>query len=173
MNAAVNHIMQNVDWSKYDLPTWLKQFGYWQGTASRTFNGGENPIAAAMKKAKLRLSKKQKAQIIADYMCTEEVEKFQRSKYSCQITDDEARAVQRLVIDIINGTDSEILLEWMQAVISKFFNQESWSKMAVGRTTYEARQDVKFGLAALHCRYSFIEYERKTIDDELVDPAQG
>lgn len=32
MNAAVQqHIMQVVDWSKYSLEGWLKQFGLWCG----------------------------------------------------------------------------------------------------------------------------------------------
>ncbi|HCQ9761653.1 TPA: hypothetical protein OMQ84_003957, partial [Acinetobacter baumannii] len=43
------HIMQGVDWSKYDLPEWLRQFGYWQGAVIRFGGSTENPLVGAIK----------------------------------------------------------------------------------------------------------------------------
>lgn len=56
MNSKL-HIMQGVDWSKYDLPEWLRQFGYWQGAVIRFGGSTENPLVGAIKRAKLRLKK--------------------------------------------------------------------------------------------------------------------
>lgn len=111
------HILQTMDWSKYDLPNWLRQCGAWQQSCGNGYSLS-NPIAVAMKKAKLRISKNQRAKLIAYYLCDEEPQKAKRNRRVCQITDDEARAVQRLVLDFINGTDSEALLEWMEALLA-------------------------------------------------------
>ena len=37
MNAAVNHIMQTTDWTKYSLEEWLYQFGAWMYSNSGTW----------------------------------------------------------------------------------------------------------------------------------------
>ncbi|MCY6411216.1 hypothetical protein QTA56_03560 [Acinetobacter sp. VNH17] len=163
MNTAV-HIMQTVDWSKYDLPDWLRQCGAWQ----RSCKGGKqaaNPIAVAMQKAKVRLKKKDRAKLIAYYLCdTQELQQTAHHKVSCQITDDEARAVQRLVLDIINGTDSEATLEWMDTIIGRYFHDRSWAELETpDRTVMDAKYDVRCGLAALHVRYSFIRYVKGTV----------
>ncbi|WHP06342.1 hypothetical protein QLH32_02415 [Acinetobacter corruptisaponis] len=142
MNTAV-HIMQTVDWRKYDLPDWLRQCGAWQ----RSCSGGKqaaNPIAMAMQKAKVRLKKKDRAKLIAYYLCdTQELQQTVRHKVSCQITDDEARAVQRLVLDIINGTDSEATLEteafdyWMNQIIKA----KVTSKGAITEEQFKTEQE--------------------------------
>lgn len=56
MNSKL-HIMQGVDWSKYDLPEWLRQFGYWQGAVIRFGGSTENPLVGAIKKQNLDLRK--------------------------------------------------------------------------------------------------------------------
>lgn len=45
----------------------------------------------------------------------------------CQIDDNEARAIQHLVLDLQG--QSEILDDWMDAVISRYFYFNSWSEM--------------------------------------------
>ncbi|TCB32267.1 hypothetical protein E0H86_05960 [Acinetobacter sp. ANC 4635] len=89
---------------------------------------------------------------------TSEVEPFRKSKSKvvCQIDDNEARAVQRLVLDLMGR--SEIMDDWMDAIVDRYFRGLSWSEMVTPeRTQADARQDVKCGLAVLHCRYGFVE----------------
>lgn len=82
----------------------------------------------------------------------------------CEITDDEARAVQRLILDVINNTDSEALLEWMDVIICRYFERPSWSKLQTQeRTVMEAKYDIRCGLAVLHYRYPFIKYNKGNI----------
>ena len=82
--------------------------------------------------------------------------------------DNEARAVQRLILDMQGK--SHILDEWMDALIKRYFYNNSWSEMVVTQmnpvgdqiviySQNDARADVKCGLAALHSRYSFIPYK--------------
>ncbi|MCU4387977.1 hypothetical protein KTH40_10220 [Acinetobacter haemolyticus] len=165
MNAAVvnQHILQSVDWSKYNLPDWLRQCGAWQQSCSKGYDTS-NPLSGAMQKAKVRLNKKDRAKLIAYYLCDEELKKTKRHQMTCQISDDEARAVQRLVLDVINGTSSETLLDWMQIIISRYFNNRSWAELETPyRTVMDAKYDLRCGLAALHVRYPFIQYEKGTV----------
>jgi len=184
MNAAVT-IMQTVDWSKYDLEGWLNQFGAWMCSNTGTCGKSINPIAVAMdeavvKQRKFKLGVKKTRQIIADYMMEDEKPKLSRGGVVCQIDDNEARAVQRLILDMQG--QSEIMDEWMDAIICRYFYGNSWSQFVVWTplrdnegqiVRYEngepkmikvysendARADVKCGLAALHCRYNFIKYK--------------
>ncbi|ESK40276.1 hypothetical protein P256_00723 [Acinetobacter nectaris CIP 110549] len=162
MNAvAERHIMQVMDWSKYSLEEWLYQFGAWQYSSSGTCGKSINPIAVAMdqavvKRKKFKLGVKKQRQVIADYMVSDlDTPKPRRSKFECNITDDEARAVQHLILDMQGK--SEILDEWLDAVIDRYFYGNSWADMVTeSRTGMDAKYDVKCGLAALHVRYPFI-----------------
>jgi len=83
--------------------------------------------------------------------------KPRKTKMTCEIDDNEARAVQRLVLDLQG--QSEVLDDWMDAIIGRYFYSSSWSEMVTDeRSQLDARMDVKCGLAALHSRYGFIEY---------------
>ena len=175
MNAAVKaqNIMQVVDWSKYTLEEWLYQFGAWMNSVAGSCGKSVNPIAVAMdqavvKQRKFKLGVRKTRQIIADSMLSEEKPKLTRSSITCLIDDNEARAVQRLILDMQG--QSEIMDEWMDAIICRYFYGNSWSQMVkwemnpVGDevkiySENDARADVKCGLAALHCRYKFIEYK--------------
>lgn len=175
MNAMVRvqNIMQAVDWGKYSLEEWLYQFGAWMNSVSGTCGKSINPIAVAMdeaivKQRKFKLGVRKTRQIIADSMLVEDKPKLSRVGVVCEIDDNEARAVQRLILDMQG--QSEIMDEWMDAIICRYFYGNSWSQMVkwemnpVGDKvkTYsenDARADVKCGLAALHCRYRFIEYK--------------
>ena len=175
MNAMVKvqNIMQAVDWGKYSLEEWLYQFGAWMNSVSGTCGKSINPIAVAMdeaivKQRKFKLGVRKTRQIIADSMLSEEKPKLSRVGVVCEIDDNEARAVQRLILDMQG--QSEIMDEWMDAIICRYFYGNSWSQMVkwemnpVGDmvkmySENDARADVKCGLAALHCRYKFIEYK--------------
>ena len=175
MNAAVKaqNIMQVVDWSKCTLEEWLYQFGAWMNSVAGSCGKSVNPIAVAMDQAVVKqkiakLTEQQKKEIIAAHFLDSEKPKLTRSNITCLIDDNEARAVQRLILDMQG--QSEIMDEWMDAIICRYFYGNSWSQMVkwemnpVGDevkiySENDARADVKCGLAALHCRYKFIEYK--------------
>lgn len=187
MNAMVKvqNIMQAVDWSKHSLEEWLYQFGAWMNSVSGVCGNSVNPIAVAMDQAVVKqkiakLTEQQKKEIIAAHFLDSEKPKLTRSNITCLIDDNEARAVQRLILDMQG--QSEIMDEWMDAIIRRYFYGNSWSQFIVWRpirdkdgvvvrnengepkmikvySENDARADVKCGLAALHCRYKFIEYK--------------
>ena len=159
MNAAVNHIMQTVDWTRFSLEEWLYQFGAWMHSNSGTCGKSINPIAVAMDQAvkKRKQQVKGKGQIIADWIASEEGYRQNRRKHTCEITDNEARAVQRLILDMQGK--SHVMDEWLDAVIDRYFYGNSWAEMVTeNRTGMDAKYDVKCGLAALHSRYCFIKF---------------
>ena len=179
MNAMVKaqHIMQVVDWSKYSFEEWLYQFGAWQNTMRGVCGKPLNPIAAAMdqavvKRKKTKLGVTKQSQIIADVILGD-IDFMPNKKQTpkdtiCQIDDNEARAVQRLILDMQGK--SEVLDNWLYAVIDRYFYFNSWSEMVeqvmnpvgdmiITRTGMDAKFDVKCGLAALHVKYNFIKYE--------------
>ncbi|WP_335951731.1 hypothetical protein [Acinetobacter beijerinckii] len=170
MNAAVNHIMQTVDWTRFSLEEWLYQFGAWMHSNSGTCGKSINPIAVAMDQAvkKRKQQIKGKDQIIADWIGSLDSFPQKRGKpTTCEITDNEARAVQRLILDMQGK--SHVLDEWLDAVIDRYFYGNSWPNMVIKvgrvdnptilRSEMDARSDVKCGLAALHSRYGFIKYK--------------
>lgn len=165
MNAAVNHIMQTVDWTRFSLEEWLYQFGAWMHSNSGTCGKSINPIAVAMdqavvKRKKFKLGVRKQHQVIADYMISEQTTLKGRGKVACEITDNEARAVQRLIIDM-QGT-SEVLDEWLDAVIDRYFYGNPISALVnESRTLMDAKFDIKCGLAAIHARYPFIDFKSK------------
>lgn len=162
MNAAVNHIMQTVDWTRFSLEEWLYQFGAWMHSNSGTCGKSISPIAVAMDQAvkKRKQQIKGKEQIIADWIASEEGYRQNRRKHTCEITDNEARAVQRLILDM-QGT-SEALDEWLDAVIDRYFYGNPISALVnESRTLMDAKFDIKCGLAAVHARYPFIDFKSK------------
>lgn len=162
MNAVVKkHILQSVDWSRFDLEGWLYQFGAWMSSVSGTCGQSINPIAIAMDTAtktrkQKKLSTAQESQIIVDFLTGDyQPPKPRKTSMLCEIDDNEARAVQRLILDIQG--QSEILDDWMDAIIDRYFYGNSWSEMVrENRTQADSRMDVRCGLAALHSRYGFI-----------------
>ncbi|MFX9325040.1 hypothetical protein ABTP01_17725, partial [Acinetobacter baumannii] len=138
-------------------------FGAWMYSNSGTCGKSINPIAVAMdqavvKRKKFKLGIKKKRQVVADYMLSEhEKPKVSRKGLTCEITDNEARAVQRLILDMQG--ESFILDEWLDAVIDRYFYGNSWAEMVnENRTGVDAKFDVKCGLAAMHVRYPFIKF---------------
>ena len=183
MNAAVT-IVSATNWDKFTLEEWLYQFGAWMNSVSGTCGKSINPIAIAMDEAVIKqkfkkLNEEQKQEIIANHFLSDVKPQLTRTTTICQITDNEARAVQRLILDMQGK--SEVMDGWMNAIISRYFYGNSWSEMVIwgfvcdkdGNKVYvnnepkmtkhysenDARADVKCGLAALHSRYSFIKYK--------------
>ncbi|NUG81388.1 hypothetical protein HUN33_15235, partial [Acinetobacter bereziniae] len=155
--VATQHILQTVDWSRFDLEGWLYQFGAWLYTNTGPTGKSVNPIAIAMdnavkEKKYKKLSPEQRLKIITGYLMEDLGQaKPRKTRLTCEINDNEARAVQRLVLDLQG--QSEILDDWMDAVISRYFYGNSWPEMVTPqRTQNDARCDVKCGLAALHSR---------------------
>ena len=104
MNAAVT-IMQATDWSKFSTEDWFRQFGAWM-------NGDTETKKLVYKSLPTRkLTQHQREELIAKYMSDEGFrEQRLRKGVVCQITDNEARAFQRIVLDI-RQIDSEPLIE--------------------------------------------------------------
>ena len=162
MNAAVNHIMQNVDWTRFSLEEWLYQFGAWMHSNSGTCGKSINPIAVAMDQAvkKRKQQVKGKEQIISDWIASDDVSKVKRKGITCEITDNEARAVQRLILDMQGK--SHVLDEWLDAVIDRYFYGNPISALVnESRTLMDAKFDIKCGLAAIHAKYPFIDFKSK------------
>ncbi|MEO9300522.1 hypothetical protein ABI223_01995 [Acinetobacter pittii] len=165
MNAAVNHIMQTTDWTKYSLEEWLYQFGAWMYSNSGTCGKSINPIAVAMDQAakKRKQEVKGKEQIMADWLCSDDdtpMPKVRGKGITCEITDNEARAVQRLILDMQG--QSEMLDAWLDAVIDRYFYGNPISALVnESRTLMDAKFDIKCGLAAIHTRYPFIAHSAK------------
>lgn len=162
MNAAVNHIMQNVDWTRFSLEEWLYQFGAWMHSNSGTCGKSINPIAVAMDQAvkKRKQEVKGKEQIIADWMASDEVKTVKRKGITCEITDNEARAVQRLILDMQGK--SHVLDGWLDAVIDRYFYGSPISALVnESRTLMDVKFDIKCGLAAIHAKYPFIDFKSK------------
>ncbi len=164
MNVAVT-IMQAIDWTKYDLEGWLYQFGAWMRSASGVCGRSVNPIAVAMDEAvmkrKQKISSDMQKQIIADYMAGDfDVPRPKASKTVCEITDNEARAVQRLVLDMQGRSD--VLDGWLSTVVNRYFYGNSIASMVnPRRSLMDTKFDLKCGLAAIHCKYPFITYKFK------------
>lgn len=162
MNAAVNHIMQSVDWTRFSLEEWLYQFGAWMHSNSGTCGKSINPIAVAMDQAvkKRKQQIKGKDQIIADWISSEGVTTVKRKGITCEITDNEARAVQRLILDMQGK--SHVLDGWLDAVIDRYFYGSPISALVnESRTLMDAKFDIKCGLAAIHAKYPFIDFKSK------------
>lgn len=153
MNTAVEkqHILQTVDWSRFDLEGWLYQFGAWMNSQ---YSEPRNQMIKTLKSKKL--GKLKREQLIGRYMADlEYMETPRKAKMVCSINDNEARAVQRLILDMQG--QSEVLDEWLDAIIDRYFYGNSWAQMVTQRRSQmDARIDVKCGLAALHSRYGFI-----------------
>lgn len=165
--ATKQHILQTIDWSRFDLEGWLHQFGAWMNSVSGTCSQSINPIAVAMdhatkKRKQKKLTDLQESKIIVDFLTGDyQLPKLKQTKIVCQIDDNEARAVQRLILDMQG--QSEILDDWMEAIIDRYFYGNSWSEMVrENRTQADSRMDVKCGLAALHSRYGFVGYKKST-----------
>jgi len=97
--VATQHILQTVDWSRFDLEGWLYQFGAWLYTNTGPTGKSVNPIAIAMdnaakEKKYKKLSPEQRLKIITGYLMEDIGQaKPRKTRLTCEINDNEARAV--------------------------------------------------------------------------------
>jgi len=63
------------------------------------------------------------------------------------------------IIGLALKTNGRIWSKEVDAIICRYFYSNSWAEMKNStRTEMDAKFDVKCGLAALHVRYGFIEF---------------
>jgi hypothetical protein len=101
------------------------------------------------------LNQKQREQLIAKYMNDESFrEPVVRRGVTCQITDNEARAFQRIILDI-RQIESEPLQEWMGVIWEVYIENRRLREVATlfDTSTIQIRQDMKCALAFIEGRY--------------------
>lgn len=158
MNMPVQHILQAVDWSKYSFEEWCRQLGAW-------LNGDTETMVKIVKSMPTkRITQKQREKLMAMYMSDETLKDrlcTRRKGTCCQLNDNEARAIHRLLIDL-QSIDDEILQEWMGAIWWHYVMGESIRDIAKSNDTYgsQIQQDIKCGLAFIKSRYPYFQIEK-------------
>lgn len=148
MNTVAT-IMQTTDWSKFSTEDWFRQFGAW-------INGSTENKRKFYKCLNVKkLTQKQREDLLVLYMNDVEFKEPQhRRGIVCQITDNEARAFQRIVLDI-RAIESEPLQEWMDAIWQVCVEDKKLREVAemFETSTIQLRQDTKCALAFISGRY--------------------
>jgi len=158
MNMPVQHILQAVDWSKYSFEEWCRQLGAW-------LNGDTETMVKIVKTMPTkRITQKQREKLMAMYMSDETLKDrlcTRRKGTCCQLNDNEARAIHRLLIDL-QSIDDEILQEWIGAIWWHYVMGESIRDIAKSNDTYgsQIQQDIKCGLAFIKSRYPHFQIEK-------------
>ncbi|MFW1807608.1 hypothetical protein [Acinetobacter ursingii] len=156
MNAAVT-IMQAMDWKKYSFEGWCRQLGAW-------INGDNETMVMVVKTMPTkRITQKQRERLLAMYMADEQLKDrlcVQRKGTCCELNDNEARAIQRLITDI-QLVEDDILQEWISSIWSHHVMGNSLRDIAKSNDTSvnQIRQDLKCGLAYIKSRHSQFEFE--------------
>ena len=156
MNAAVT-IMQAMDWKKYSFEGWCRQLGAW-------INGDNETMLMVVKTMPTkRITQKQRERLLAMYMADEQLKDrlcVQRKGTCCELNDNEARAIQRLITDI-QLVEDDILQEWISSIWSHHVMGNSLRDIAKSNDTSvnQIRQDLKCGLAYIKSRHSQFEFE--------------
>ena len=162
MNAAVT-IMQAMDWTKFSAEDWFRQFGAWM-------NGDTETMVVMVKTMPTRrITQEQRERLLAMYMSDKTLKDrlcTQRRGIRCQIDDNEARAIQRVIIEL-KTIDDEIVQEWVSTLWSHYVMGNSLRDIAESNDTsvLQIRQDLKCGLAFVKCRYPHLTFDmfKKTI----------
>lgn len=148
MNAMVT-IMQATAWKKYSIEDWLRQFGAWM-------NGDSETMRLMLKSMPTKkLSQQHREELIALYLKDNSVkERVQRRGTVCEISDNEARAVQRMLLDI-QAMNNEILMDWLNVLWEHYVMNKSLREVALtlDSSLLQVRQDIKCGLAFIAGRY--------------------
>lgn len=150
MNAALT-IMQATNWAKFSFEDWLRQFGAWM-------NGDSEIMVMVVKTMPTkRITQEQRDKLLAMYMNDEKLKDrlcVQRRGTCCQIDNNEARAIHKLILDI-QAVNDEIVQEWVSALWSHYVMGNSLRDIAESNDTsvLQIRQDIKCGLAFIKSRY--------------------
>ena len=155
--------MQTTDWSKFSFENWLRQFGAW-------INGDSETMVMVVKTMPTkRITQEQREQLLAMYMNDEKLKDrlcVQRRGTCCQIDNNEARAIHKLILDI-QAINDEIIQEWVSTLWSHYVMGNSLRDIAENYDTsvLQIRQDIKCGLAFIKSRYPRFKidiFEKKT-----------
>ncbi len=155
--TAVATIMQAVDWSKYSFEEWCRQLGAW-------INGDNETMVMVVKTMPTkRITQQQRERLLAMYMSDETLRDrlcVRRKGTCCQLDCNEARAIQRLFLDI-QLVEDVILQEWISSIWSHHVIGNSLRDIAGSNDTSvnQIRQDLKCGLAYIKSRYSHFVFE--------------
>jgi len=158
MNMPVQHILQAVDWSKYSFEEWCRQLGAW-------LNGDTETMVKIVKTMPTkRITQKQREKLMAMYMSDETLKDrlcIRRKGTCCQLNDNEARAIHRVILDL-QSIDDEVLQEWIGAIWWHYVMGESIRDIAKSNETYgsQIQQDIKCGLAFIKSRYPHFQIEK-------------
>ncbi|RKG50374.1 hypothetical protein D7V68_03765 [Acinetobacter cumulans] len=150
MNAALT-IMQATNWAKFSFEDWLRQFGAW-------INGDSETMVMVVKTMPTkRITQEQREKLLTMYMQDEKLKDrlcVQRRGTCCQIDNNEARAIHKLILDI-QAINDEIIQEWVSALWSHYVMGNSLRDIAESNDTsvLQIRQDIKCGLAFIKSRY--------------------
>lgn len=150
MNAALT-IMQATNWAKFSFEGWLRQFGAWMNGDSETM------VMVVKTMPTKRITQEQREKLLAMYMQDEKLKDrlcVQRRGTCCQIDNNEARAIHKLILDI-QAINDEIVQEWVSALWSHYVMGNSLRDIAESNDTsvLQIRQDIKCGLAFIKSRY--------------------
>ncbi|WP_111884565.1 hypothetical protein [Acinetobacter sp. CFCC 11171] len=150
MNAALT-IMQSTNWAKFSFEDWLRQFGAWMNGDSETM------VMVVKTMPTKRITQEQRDKLLAMYMNDEKLKDrlcVQRRGTCCQIDNNEARAIHKLILDI-QAINDEIVQEWVSALWSHYVMGNSLRDIAESNDTsvLQIRQDIKCGLAFIKSRY--------------------
>lgn len=166
MGVAVATIMQTTDWSKFCFEEWLRQYGAW-------INGDNETMVRVVKiMPTKRITQKHREALMAMYMNDEKLKDrlcVRRKGTCCQLDSNEARAIQKLLIDL-ESIDDEVVQEWIGAIWWHYVMGESIREIAVSNDTHisQIQQDIKCGLAFIKSRYPHFQIE-KFAKTQLVD----
>ncbi len=110
-----------------------------------------------------RITQKQRERLLAMYMNDENLKDrlcVKRKGTYCVLDNNEARAIQRLILDI-QLVEDEILQEWISAIWSHHVMGDSLRDIASSNDTSvnQIRQDLKCGLAYIKSRYPYFTFE--------------
>ncbi|WP_288397159.1 hypothetical protein [uncultured Acinetobacter sp.] len=159
MNAAVT-IMQTTDWSKFSFEGWCRQLGAW-------INGDNETMVMVVKTMPTkRITQKQRERLLAMYMADEQLKDrlcVQRKGTCCELNDNEARAIQKLLIDL-QSIDDEVVQDWIGSIWWHYVMGESIRDIAKSNDTYgsQIQQDIKCGLAFIKSRYPHFVIDKFT-----------
>lgn len=163
MNAAVT-IMQTTDWSKFSFEGWCRQLGAW-------INGDNETMVMVVKTMPTkRITQKQREKLLAMYMADEQLKDrlcVQRKGTCCELNDNEARAIQKLLVDL-QSIDDEVVQDWIGSIWWHYVMGESIRDIAKSNDTYgsQIQQDIKCGLAFIKSRYPHFVIDKFTKVDE-------
>ncbi|MDF2418461.1 hypothetical protein GWP85_13245 [Acinetobacter beijerinckii] len=157
MNSKLT-IMQTTDWTKYTFEEWCRQLGAW-------INGDSEKMVRVVKTMPTkRITQKQREKLLAMYLNDEKLKDRLCTKKSgtcCQLNENEARAIQKLLIDL-QSIEDEVVQDWIGSIWWHYVMGESIRDIAKSNDTYgsQIQQDIKCGLAFIKSRYSHFVIEK-------------